>query len=121
MAYIRGRLTTLSRPVKFSSGKSGEVVDEVWADPRLNNSRPRAPRRSGDRGDRGDFSFGAQRIRWKDGTYDVRLIYYVRRCRSNRWWGPVQNSPSSSPRTIERLMRRTLARRRWFRNENRPR
>jgi hypothetical protein len=56
------------------AGFLGEIVDEVWATPELNDSPPRAASPN----DWGDYSFCAQKIRSvEDGreTFHIRLAY----------------------------------------------
>lgn len=121
-AKIQGALTSrIGRPVRYAAPQDvaraggrpvpGIIVDEVWADPEV-NSRP--PRPSSGPTDWGDYSFCAQLIRWSSGEHSIRLAYYRRRAGENYWEFASQMTVSSDWRTIQLLLRRTLARTNWF-------
>ena len=121
-AKEKGKLPShIGRPVNFKwpkdvsdrhgKGKNkGEIIDEIWENPRLNNTRPHRHRKHC----WGDYSFCAQLIRWPDGRHQIRLAYYRRRCGQNSWEYASQTTVCSEPRRIKILCRKTLAIAPWF-------
>jgi hypothetical protein len=106
---------------KGGAGPCGWVVDEVWAEPRINRSNPHTRRCEYGRHCWGDYSLCAQLIEW-DAAWDppqIRLAYYRRRCGENHWTFASQMTVSAEWRRMRALLRRTLAKTAWFRD--RPR
>ena len=104
------------------SGKTGMIVDEVWADERLHTKSRHAKscqRRKKTFGCWGDYSFCAQLIRWDHGEHSIRLAYYRRRCGEDHWEYASQMTVDAYWPTLKRLVQRTLAKKEWFRD--RPR
>jgi len=96
---------------KGGSSASGTIVDEVWADPKINDS---PPRKRSSKDDWGDYSFCAQLIKWSDGQHSIRLAYYRRRAGEDWWEYASQMTVDSSWRTIKLLLENTLAKHNWF-------
>jgi hypothetical protein len=90
----------------------GTIVDEVWADPTINKSRPSLRKH---KDDWGAYSFCGQLISWDDGSQTVRLAYYRRRAGENWWEFASQMTVNTDPRTVKRLLTKTLAKKNWFR------
>lgn len=129
-ARIKGPLTSrIGRPVRYGAPKDvrqkggkaahGVIVDEIWADPEVNNAPPREPRH---KHDWGDYSFCAQLIQWDDGKegYAIRLAYYRRRCDENWWEFAGQTTVSSGWRNIKPLCEKTLSKTWWFQDNPKP-
>ncbi len=121
-AKIYGELTSrVGRPVRFGAPKDvqkkgggpgyGTIVDEVWADPKINKKPPRRGR--GD-GKWGDYSFCGQLIKWEWGKYTVRLAYFRRRWGKDWWEYASQATVNMEWPTAKALMRKTLAKKAWF-------
>jgi hypothetical protein len=121
-AKIRGPLTSrIGRPVRYGApsdvhqrgGKptTGVIIDEVWANPSINSQPLQA---LADPHHWGDYSFASQLIKWDDGTYAIRLVYFRRRAGEDHWEYASQTTVSSDTATIKLLLERTLARRGWF-------
>jgi hypothetical protein len=95
------------------------IVDEVWADPTVNDRPPHATPCSNDCW--GDYSFCAQLIRWNhgnpDGNHTIRLAYYRRRCGEDFWEYASQMTVNADWETIKLLVEKTLARTTWFQDE----
>lgn len=119
---IAGRLTSrIGRPVRFSPPRDvharggpatqGIIVDEVWADPSINETAARSLE-SGD--DWGDYSFASQLIRWEDDRYTIRLVYYRRRAGEDHWEFASQMTVNGEPNIMKHLFELTLAKREWF-------
>jgi hypothetical protein len=120
-----GNRVTFSVPgdvAKIGGGPSqGVIVDEVWADPAVNEQPPRT---SNGKNDWGDYSFFAQLIRWDgDGAaesqnsasgYQIRLGYYRRRAGEDRWRFAGQTTIVTEWDTIKKLFQQTLAKQNWF-------
>jgi len=86
------------------TGSTGLVEDEVWV---LDlEGDPGAPW--------GEYSFFAQRIRWEEGGYSIRLGYYRKRMGEKHWEFGSQTTVNSNPKTIRKLLEDTLGRRDWF-------
>lgn len=98
---------------KGGQAAHGVIVDEVWADPEINDSPPRKVRH---RNDWGDYSFCAQLIKWDEGKegYAIRLAYYRRRCDEDCWEFAGQTTVSSNWKTIKALCEKTLSKTGWF-------
>jgi hypothetical protein len=86
------------------TGSTGVVEAEVWV-PDLEGD-PGAPW--------GEYCFFAQRIRWEDGSYSIRLGYYRRRTGEKHWEFGSQTTVNSNPQTIRKLLEDTLGRQDWF-------
>ena len=124
-AKIKGKLSSrIGRPVHFGPPEdvkrkgggagAGTIIDEVWADPDLNNA---PPHKDCDGQCWGDYSFCSQLIRWDDGTEVIRLAYYRRRCGEDFWEFAAQMTPTAEPEIIKVWFNRTLAKDAWFRTE----
>jgi hypothetical protein len=127
-AKIHGRLTSrINRPVRYGAPKDvqrdggrasrGIIVDEVWADPAVNDL---PARRSNGPEDWGDYSFCAQRIKWNDNSYSIRLAYFRRRAGEDHWEFASQMTVSSHWSTIKTLLEVTLNKSNWFADEPEP-
>src|SRR4051812_2952722 len=105
-----GKEVTFSAPADvFQAGGReirGEIVEEVWADPHINVTSPRAA--SGPE-DWGDYSFFSQLIRWPDGTCSVRLGYWRRRAGEDAWHFGSQMTIEADPAEMQCLLEKTLA------------
>jgi hypothetical protein len=122
-AKIHGKLTSrIGCAVRFKApqdvlraggvaGSVGRIVDEVWADPAVNDLPKRDPEHTGDWG---DYSFCSQLIEWEDKSHTIRLAYYRRRAGEDYWEFASQMTINSEWRTIKPLLERTLARTGWF-------
>jgi len=88
----------------------GEIVDEVWAQPDINDSPARA---SSGPSDWGDYSFCAQRIRWAHGGHSIRLAYYRRRAGEDAWHFGSQMTITGDSGEIRDLLRKTLEKAEW--------
>ncbi len=86
-------------------------MDEVWADPIINEA-PMQP--LDDPHHWGDYSFASQLIKWNDGTYGIRLVYYRRRAGEDHWEFASQMTVTSDVPTIKTLLEKTLGKRGWF-------
>jgi len=99
-AKIRGQLRSrVGRRVCFGAPKDvaaksggaalGVVMDEAWADKRINIASPHQQPCKKGRHCWGDYSFCSQLIEWdeptEDGLHSIRLAYYRRRCGED-WW-----------------------------------
>jgi hypothetical protein len=112
----------IGRPVKYeppltlqrggvAKALIGEIVDEVWAD----ESQRDPPAHDHDKPDCwGDYAFCSQLIKWQDGTYSIRLAYYRRACKSERWRFASQTTVEYWPSIIKLLLEPTLAKKEWF-------
>jgi hypothetical protein len=101
--------------LKAGGGRlSGIVVDELWADPVVN---ARAVRPSSGAGDWGDYSFCAQRIRWSDGSYSIRLGYYRRRAGEDGWHWGSQTTVHRSPTEMKAFLDAVLSQKQWFESD----
>jgi len=89
----------------------GEIIDEVWATPEINDSPARRKTRANDWG---DYSFCAQRILWKGGETSIRLAYYRRRVGEDAWHFGSQMTVTGEADIIKMLLQKTLAKRKWF-------
>ena len=123
-AKIRGKLTSrvgstvtfgTPRDVGRSGGKPGRsrIIDEIWLTPEINQLPPRTPEHVNDWG---DYSTCAQLIRWDDGTYNIRLAYYRRRCGEDWWEYASQTTVSGPPQEIKALCEKVLLKENWFRD-----
>jgi hypothetical protein len=99
---------------KGAGAGAGTIIDEVWADPDLNDA---PPHKDCDGQCWGDYSFCSQLIRWDDGTEVIRLAYYRRRCGEDFWEFAAQMTPTAEPEIIKVWFNRTLAKDAWFRTE----
>ncbi len=99
--------------VKQAGGSwlGGEIVDEVWATPELNDSPPRAATNPQDWG---DYSFCAQRITWNNGGSSIRLAYYRRRAGEDAWHFGSQMTVTTEADVMKKLLEKTLAMKDWF-------
>ena len=124
-AKIKGQLTSrigcrvrfgAPRDVEAKGGLAGygEIVDEVWADSKINISPSRKPESDHDWG---DYSFCAQMIKWGAGEYTIRLAYYRRRAGEDHWEFASQMTVNSDWRTIKKLLESTLAKKQWFKDD----
>ena len=120
--HIRGKLTSRKgckvwfkppRDVAITGGNylRGEIVDEVWATPDINDL---APRLATSHEDWGDYSFCAQRIRWANGSFSVRLGYYRRRVGEDSWHFGSQTTITTGCDAMKTFLERTLAQNEWF-------
>lgn len=91
-------------------GMSGTIEDEVWVLQRARTRRGRAARRAG----WGQYCFFSQLIKWDSGKRSVRLGYYRKRAGEDHWEFGSQTTINSSPATIRKLLKRTLAKSEWF-------
>ncbi len=98
---------------KGGRSKSGKIVDEVWANKKLNASHRR---RRKSVNDWGDYSFCAQLIKWESGEHSIRLAYYRRRAGEERWQYASQMTVDTGWKTIKALLQSTLAKENWFRD-----
>lgn len=127
-AKIKGNLSTrIGRRVRFGAPKDvaaknggaalGTIIDEVWADKRINSLPPH--RHPCKRGSYcwGDYSFCSQLIQWdepsEDGEISIRLAYFRRRCGENCWEFAGQTTVTSYPQNIRQLLKATL-KKDWF-------
>lgn len=124
-AKINGILTSrIGCKVRFGAPKDvekkggkpgyGTIVDEVWADPKINTSPPRV---ANSNGDWGDYSFCAQLIKWAEKEYSIRLAYYRRRAGENHWEYASQMTVNSDWLTIKKLLDVTLSKNGWFKDD----
>jgi hypothetical protein len=123
-AKIKGKLMSrIGATVRYGAPKDvhkaggnaveGIIVDEVWADVEINDKPPRS---ANNKDDWGDYSFCAQRIKWNNDDYSIRLAYYRRRAGENCWEYASQMTVDSDWRTIKTLLERILAKSNWFRD-----
>lgn len=123
--HIRGRLTSRKgckvwfKPpsdVAAAGGGyvGGEIMDEVWARPNVNDSPARVSTGSSDWG---DYSFCAQRIRWAHGGHSIRLAYYRRRAGEDAWHFGSQMTVTGDAAEIRDLLQKTLEKTAWFADE----
>ncbi len=123
---IKGKLSSqIGHRVRFGPPKDmrggsigiGTIIDEVWANPDLNENP--SHRRPCPHGDHcwGDYSFCSQLIKWNDGSRAIRLAYYRRRCGEDFWTFASQMTATAEPEIIKVLFKRTLAKDDWFRTE----
>lgn len=100
-----------------STAKKGRIIDEIWADPKINKS---PHRKAKDKNDWGDYSFCAQLIEW-DGNqkkeYSIRFAYFRRAAgkKNVKWRFASQTTVNSNYRIIKKLLERTLLKKEWFR------
>jgi hypothetical protein len=129
-AKIKGELTSrIGRKVTFNAPhdifrsrhrtRYGTIIDEVWAKPKLNKSKPRSGRNKS-RWRWGDYSSCAQLIKWDDGRHSIRLAYYRRPFGKNWWEYASQTTITASCKTIKTLLKRTLAQKTWFQRIPKP-
>jgi hypothetical protein len=88
---------------KGGSGMTGTIIDEVW----VVDGGPRRSRW-------GRYCFFSQLIRWDSGRRTIRLGYYRKRAGEHHWEFGSQTTVNSTPATIRKLLRQTLAKD-WFR------
>jgi len=134
-ARVKGRLTSrIGSSVKYGAPNdvsakgggplSGEIVDEVWANEKINKRVPHDTHRCAKDGSFcwGDYSFFSQLIAWQEGkSASIRLGYYRRRCGEDWWEFGSQTTVSAKPEAIKTLLTRTLAKRDWFAQAGRAR
>ena len=92
-------------------GAQGTIIDEIWEDPEV---LTKPPRKGDPATDWGDYAFGAQLIKWDDGTHSIRLIYYRRRINEDWWEFASQMTVTADPPTMKRLCEKTLGKISWF-------
>lgn len=108
--------TWVDKSVTFSGKRKGKVKDEVWANRKLIES---PPRKSSHPRKKAEFSLCAQLIRWDDDKYGIRLAYFKRNWGAAEWRYVSRAAPTSDPKTIKKLLTKTLAKRNWFRKQPR--
>jgi hypothetical protein len=119
LAKIKGSLTSrIGSPVRYGAPKDvhdkggkaryGIIVDEIWANPNINESPPRKPSHPHDWG---DYSFCAQLIKWdgEDEDHAIRLAYYRRHFGEDWWEFAGQTTVSSHWKKIKVLCEKTLS------------
>lgn len=121
---IEGSLTSRKgNPVSFTPPQyimdkggevyQGKIIDEVWADEKINYSKPRKPK---SKNDWGDYSFFAQQIEWEDGVRQIRLGYYQRPAGENYWRFASQTTLTTEWSIIKKLFVKTLKKVNWFKD-----
>lgn len=128
-AKIKGELTSRKgQTVRFGapqdvhkkqgSAAHGKIIDEVWADERINRSQPH--KQSCRKHCWGDYSFCSQLIKWnnptEDGEHSIRLAYYRRRCGEDWWEFASQMTVTADCKTVRKLLEVTLEKAKWFCN-----
>src|SRR6266436_3145331 len=58
---------------KGGAAISGKIIDEVWADPAVNDAQSHPGACNGGQNRWGDYSFCGQLIRWDNGSHTIRL------------------------------------------------
>lgn len=121
-AKIKGKLVSrIGQRVNYKSPndvhakgggyKSGEIIDEIWANEEVNKN---AVRDVAHVHDWGDYSFFSQLIKWDEGGHDIRLGYYRRRAGEDWWEFAGQTTISGQPNEIKPLLEKTLSKIEWF-------
>jgi hypothetical protein len=118
----------IGRPVRYGPpgdiqskggvGRAGKIVDEVWVEPKLDETSVHpagctgAPK--GDGQCWGDYAFCAQLIEWDFGRRSIRLAYYRRRCGESTWMYASQMTVDAYPDTMKSLLEKALSKSDWF-------